>query len=238
MKPVGKTMKRNRYVAPILDASMTLTLLLLMVYSLIGESVHEVLGTLMLVFLVVHHVWNIRWSRSVLRGKYTVYRYGKTLLVLLCLTTILGSAVSGVILSKHLFTWLPLETGRSLARTIHLFCAYWGFMFMSLHLGLHCGVLFAGLRERYLKNSMKLKWLVRIIICAMAVYGGYAFFERNLPNYMTLKVRFVFFDFNEPVIIFIADYFCIMILYCAMGNYIFQGIRRLTTRRNTKSTDT
>ena len=57
-----------------------------------------------------------------------------TVLVLLC---ILSSMVSGIVLSRHVFAFLPIEGGRSWARVLHMIGAYWGFVFMSLHLGVH-----------------------------------------------------------------------------------------------------
>jgi len=40
------------------------------------------------------------------------------------LVTMIGSAVSGMILSKHVFGFLDLK-GASSAREIHMLCGYW-----------------------------------------------------------------------------------------------------------------
>jgi len=90
-------------VRMVVDIAMTAILLLLMGYSRIGEAAHEVLGASMFVLLVAHHVLNRAWTARVPRGRYTPYRAVQTFLVFALLVTVVGSAVSGVVVSKHLF---------------------------------------------------------------------------------------------------------------------------------------
>lgn len=225
------TGKRN--YALIVDGGMTITLLLLMSYSLIGETTHEGLGVSMFLLLIVHHILNVRWTHSLFGGKYTAIRAIQTSLVVLCLISILGSGASGIVLSKHLFTAIPLGISRSLARTTHMLCAYWGFLLMSLHLGFHSRILFDRIWGSFLKNSATRRWTARVLLGLAAVYGGYVFIQRDLLKYMTMKIRFAFFDFNESIPVFLLDYTCVLILYILMGHYIFKGIRTFgKTREN------
>lgn len=46
----------------------------------------------------------------------------------------IGSAVSGIILSRYALAFLPIEGGRAFAHTLHLMSAYWGFALMGFHL--------------------------------------------------------------------------------------------------------
>lgn len=43
--------------------------------------------------------------------------------------------ISGIMISRHIFP--SLNGGLSFARTAHLLASYWGFVLMSLHIGLH-----------------------------------------------------------------------------------------------------
>ena len=52
----------------ITDLALTVILLLLMGYSLIGEAVHEWLGIAMLVLIVLHHIWNRAWYKGLGKG--------------------------------------------------------------------------------------------------------------------------------------------------------------------------
>ena len=57
----------------IMDVGMTL-LPLLMAYSLIGEMFHEIVGTLIFILFITHHVLNRKWSASLFKGKYSAGR--------------------------------------------------------------------------------------------------------------------------------------------------------------------
>ena len=93
-------MKHKAILKIVVDIGMTVMLLFLMAYELIGEAAHEWLGIGMFVFFVIHHILNRKWSRSVFKGKYTLFRIWQTILVIGILLTMAGSMYSGVILSK------------------------------------------------------------------------------------------------------------------------------------------
>lgn len=43
------------------DILMTLTLLLLMAYQIVGQELHEWFGSGMLVLFIIHNILNIKW---------------------------------------------------------------------------------------------------------------------------------------------------------------------------------
>ena len=53
-----KHMKKLRMT---IDIAMTIVLIGLMAYSLIGTLTHEILGTAMFVLFIVHHILNRKW---------------------------------------------------------------------------------------------------------------------------------------------------------------------------------
>ena len=118
-------MKRRQVLKIVVDVFMTCILLLLMARSLVGEAAHEWLGISMFVLFILHHILNSRWSRNLFKGKYTPFRLLQIALVVLALISMLGSMVSGIMLSEHALTFLPVMGGSSWARTVHMLCAYW-----------------------------------------------------------------------------------------------------------------
>ncbi len=74
-------MNRKLCVRIFIDIGMTVCLLLLMPYSLLGETAHEWIGMGMCVLFVMHHVLNRRWMASIAKGRYTLFRAIQTLLV-------------------------------------------------------------------------------------------------------------------------------------------------------------
>ena len=67
----------------------------------------------------------------------SAYRAAQTLLTFLLLLSVLGSLFSGLVLSQYVLDFLPLGWGQDLAQALHLPCAFWSFLLMGLHLGLH-----------------------------------------------------------------------------------------------------
>ena len=220
-------MKRRQALKTVVDVLMTCILLLLMARSLVGEAAHEWLGISMFGLFILHHILNRRWSWNLFKGKYTPFRILQTALVVLVLISMLGSMVSGIMLSEHALTFLPVMGGSSWARTVHMLCAYWGFVFMSLHLGLHWNMMIGMAKRMVKKSSSARTWLLRTIAVLIAGYGVFAFFKRDIGDYMLLRTMFVFFDFSEPLIFFLLDYIAAMCLFVFIGHYISKVIKSI-----------
>ncbi len=224
-------MKQNTILKIVVDIGMTVLLLLLMTYELIGEAMHEWLGIGMFGLFIIHHILNRKWIRSIVKGKYTPLRLWQTVLVIGILLTMAGSMYSGIILSKHVLSFLPIKGGQSLARNVHMISAYWGFVLMSLHLGLHW-VMMIGMAKRFVKEvPILLIWLLRGITVLVAGYGVYAFIQREIGQYMLLKNEYVFFDFQEPLIFFLADYIAVMVLLVCINHFFSKGMRYVAQKR-------
>ena len=202
----------------VIDTLMTVLLPLLMAYSLIGEEFHEIIGTLILVLFIVHQLLHLKWWRAIPRGKYNPYRVFITVSNIILLIVMLLQPLSGIALSKHIYTFLQLKGISAAARTIHMILAYWCYVLLSLHLGLHTDQIIRPLKSK--KSFGKLKWIGRIIFISIAVYGVYAFIHRGFWGYMSGKTMFAFFDFGESRIVFITDYLAVMTLFAVMGNYL------------------
>lgn len=211
------------------DVAMTIALLLLMAYQLIGEEVHEWIGILMFLFFVIHHFLNRAWSRNILRGSYSVRRICQTLLVILILLCMLGSMVSGVILSRYVFAPLKISGGMAWARSVHMLCAYWGFVLMSIHLGFHWNMMMAVAKKRIQKVPKGIGTALRAAAGLIVIYGVIAFVKRDIWNYITLRNHFAFYDFSEPVAFFLLDYLAVMGAFVVLGYYLSKGLIRHCT---------
>ena len=228
-------MKPKMILKICVDIGMTVALLFLMTYELVGQATHEWLGIGMFVLFVTHHILNRKWNRNLLKGHYTPLRIWQTLLVVFVLLCMIGSMVSGVILSRHVLSFLPISGGHSFARSLHMISAYWGFVWMSLHLGLHWSMMVTMARKVFPKASSARTWVLRMIAVVIAVYGAYAFVKRDIPDYMFLRSQFVFFDFEEPLIFFQMDYMAVMGLFVFIGHY-FAELLKCCSRKRKKAT--
>ena len=206
----------------ILDAAMVLLLPMLMAYSLIGEAFHEVAGTLMLALFILHHWMNRAWWKNLFKGQYSPQRVFQTALNLLLLIFMIAQPLCGILISKHLYTFLPTDGVSSVARAIHLPLANWGFVLMSLHAGTHLSAMLPKGRK---------KAAVLGCLGAVSLYGAYAFVKRQIPAFLFLKLPFAFFDYSEPRVFFLADYLTVMILLTMLGYGIMMLLK---VRRNAK----
>lgn len=193
-------MKPKAKVKIAVDVLMTLGMLFLMGYQFWGDVAHEWAGAGMFVLFILHHALNGGWYKSLFRGKYSPARIFQLVIDLLVLLDMLGLMVSGVILSNHVFDFLPILGGMGFARTLHMLASFWGFLLMALHLGLHWSV-FLGMARKapaFQKPSRRRTIVLNLLGGAVALYGVVAFFRRDLPTYLFLQTHFVFFDFTPP----------------------------------------
>lgn len=201
------------------DAAMVVLLPMLMAYSLIGETFHEIAGTLMLCLFIAHHWLNWAWFKGLLRGRYTPRRVFRTAVDLLLLVFMIAQPVTGILMSKHLYSFLPTANLSAAVRAIHLPLANWGFVLMCIHAGTHLE-----------KPMRKLSKAGKALLALLTAYGCYAFVKRQLPAYMFLKTSFVFFDYSEPRAFFFLDYLAVMVLFTMLG----WGIMRLLQKKGRK----
>ena len=140
-------MKPTAILKIIVDIAMTILLMLLMAFELVGRSAHEWIGLGMFLLFILHHVLNRRWSRNLFLGWYTPARILQTACAALVLLSMLGSLISAVPISRVVFSFLPISGGLSFGRTLHMLSAYWGFVLLSFHLGLHWNMLLAMIKK-------------------------------------------------------------------------------------------
>lgn len=116
---------------------MTILLLLLMAFELVGRAAHEWIGMGIFALFILHHLLNGSWSRAMFRGKYPPLRVVQTVLATVVFLCMIGLMVSAVIISDEVFAFLNIRGGLRAGRTLHMLSAYWGFVLMSVHLGVH-----------------------------------------------------------------------------------------------------
>lgn len=203
-------MTRTTVIKIIVDILMTILLLLLMGYHYFGDYLHEWFGAAMFLLFIIHHVLNIQWHKNLPKGKYTPERMFRLIINILLFAAMIGLMVSGILMSRHVFAFLGIEGSMSFARQLHMASNYWGFVIMSLHIGLHWRMIMNMFRKKGSKPSTGTTIVKYIIGAGIAIYGLYVFFQRRLLDYMLLRTMFVFLDFGESMVSFYIDYLAMM----------------------------
>lgn len=144
-------------------------------------------------------------------------------------TPFLAQMYSGIVMSRYVFDFLPGVGGMSLARRLHILGAYWGYILMSLHLGLHWNMILGMFRKAAgIKNKSKIRSIIAFIAgLIIAGYGVWSFISRDFSTYLLLKSEFVFLDYSESKIMFYIDYLALMGLCIFIAHYCTKIIRKL-----------
>jgi len=214
-------MKPKTMLKMAIDLIMTILLPILMAYHLTGDLAHEWIGAVMFSLFILHHVLNITWYKNLFRGRYSARRIVQTVVNLLISVAVIGLIVCGVILSRHVFAALPISGRMAFGRTLHHISSYWVFVLLSVHLGLHGEYIFGLLRRapRVKMINRGVKILLRLSAASVSAYGVYAFVKHQIGLYMFNIIQFSFFDYNQPAIIFFADYLAIMGMLAVAAYY-------------------
>lgn len=204
-----------------IDILMTILILILMAYSITGQQLHEYIGVSVFILFAVHNILNRRWYKNLLKGRYNSIRLFQTIINLLLVIIVMGLIVSGIILSSYIFSSLNISGGTALARSIHLVASYWCFIIISMHIGLHWGMVTSRLK----KIPQKIIITIRVIATIIAVYGGYLFIYYKIFDYMLLRTQFAM-GYEKSAVLFVVEYLAILICFAYIAYYISKLLRR------------
>lgn len=118
------------------DALMSVLLLVMFAVPWTGVLRHERLGVILFVLFAVHNAIHFRWYASLFRGPYNAYRTIWAGINIGLLAAMLAVALSGVMISQHVFGFLEIN-GSLFWRRLHLCASYWGLILTGAHIGLH-----------------------------------------------------------------------------------------------------
>ena len=212
----------------IIDILMVIILPLLMAYSLVGENYHEFIGICMFALFITHLVMNRKWWTGLLKGKYNAIRTLNTAINLVLAVYMILQPISGILMSKYVLKDVTISGASGTLRTIHMTFAYWGFMLMSFHLGLHVRAVTLPIAKKMNKLA---KMILAILFLIVSLYGVYAFIKRGIGDYLLMKMMFAFFDFGESRVRFLLDYATVMVLVANVGFYIQSGLLGIQNRK-------
>ena len=183
----------------VIDMLMYFIFVILMGHHITENLIHEILGTILFILFIVHHILNYRYYKTIFKGKYNFKRVFLLIIDLLLLISMIGMMISGVIISSDVFAFLNIPT-TIFGRQLHMVSTSLAFVIMSIHLGLHLGVFINKLNKK-MKNSV-LEYVYYLILILIVIYGVYSFKKLNFISDMFLLNAFKFYDFNESPIIF------------------------------------
>lgn len=185
----------NRKIRQIIDIIMTIFFIILMGYYITGNKIHEILGTLIFILFILHHILNIKWYKTIFKRKHTF----QIVLNVLLFISMLGMMISGIIISGYVFSFLNVKT-TMLGRKLHMISTSWGFILISIHIGMHISSMMNKLKKM-IKNTV-FEYIYYLIIILLIGLGLYSIGTLRIWEEMFLLVDFKFYDFNQSSILF------------------------------------
>ena len=210
-------MKPKQILRLSVDIGMCLLCLMQTGYHLFRNVTHEQLGAAMFMLFLVHHFLNIGWYKSIFRGRYSAQRAFHVWLNLLLTLAMLGMLVSAMIISARVFAFLGFRTS-FLGRKLHMLSTSWGFVLMSMHVGIHAQSMAARIQRRLTgRHGLNILRILLFVVCA---WGMKAFIDRAVWQNLFATVDYAFFDFNEQAWRYFADSLAMMMLWAAVAYYV------------------
>lgn len=220
---------RKNIIKKTVDALMTVLLLCLMAYQVTGEALHEWGGIAMTALLVVHHILNFKWYKSLFKGKYNAYRVVTVALNTLLLASIALTALCGMAMSSHALPFLYGMLPVSFARRFHLAMSFWSYILMGLHLGLHIPAMTAGIRLR--ARASYAVWGAAVIIAGV---GLWLFVKNGIPDYIFFRTPFAFLDFEKAAALVFLENLAILIAFTFLGAETASFIKAAQSKGNAR----
>lgn len=157
----------------ILDIVMFIMFLFLMFTNITGVLIHEILGIVIFILVILHIVINRKWLFSI--SKNIKNKNIKTKFKIMCIIDWLMTiiifiiTISGMILSTDLFSFIP-NNNYNLSYNIHLYLSDMEIIIMFIHLGLHLNEVYKKLKIDNITFYVKLTVSILTIIGSFFVY--------------------------------------------------------------------
>lgn len=208
--------------------TMTILLVILMGYYITENKIHEILGITLFVLFIFHNILNIKWYKTIFKGKHSFQRNFHIIVNLLLLIAMFGMIISSVMISANVFDFLNIPT-TILGRKLHIFFNSWIFILIAIHIGLHLNEVMAKISKKMKNNTFE--YVYYLLIVFLSGFGLYSFISSKIWEDMFLLKEYKFFDYDKSCIIFYLEYLSI-IFFISIATYsILLLIRKIKNRK-------
>lgn len=217
---------------------MALLLLVLMGFHLYSEMLHEWTGILFTLIIFFHLYLNKHRLWSLPSTLPSGMQFINRTINLATLIITLMAIISGIMISRHVFSDLPFHNPETEVRKMHMTAAHWGMVILSIHIGLHWKMLATFFcRIMHIPDNAPFANIIMPgFFSIIALQGMYFFLKRDYLSYLLMQVDFSFFDYEEPAWIFYASYLSIIILFSLVTRFLLWLFIFRPERRATAST--
>ena len=214
-------MSRSRALRALVDVLLAVLMVRVIAQPVTDSAAHEWIGIAVVALSVVHVAVNAKRIARMAK-KHSPGAVLALVLDAVLVAGIVAVMVSSLVLSKHVFAWLPAFPGASWARPLHMAASYWLFILAFVHCGIHLRE-FAGKTMRH----PAWKWAGRVAFAACLVVGAYWFAQMGIWSYMTLQVQFAFVDPSVPWWAKAGQFAAMAVAIAGVSHYCASIVRKL-----------
>ncbi|MDO4283341.1 MAG: hypothetical protein Q4D02_06840 [Clostridia bacterium] len=208
-----------------IDISMTILLLILMGYYITENKIHETLGITLFVLFIAHNISNIKWYKSIFKGKHSFQRIFHVIINLLLLIAMFGMMISAIMITTNVSTIV-------LGRKLHMIFNSWIFILIAIHIGIHLNGIMTKINKK-MKNYA-FEYVYYFLIVIILGFGIYSFISSGLWEDMFLLKEYKFFDYEKNSITFYLEYLSIMFFISITTYSLLLLINKIKNRKERK----
>lgn len=208
------------------DTAMLILLFVVMSYDVTGNTLHEWIGIALMCLFVIHIALNFAWARQVVKGRYGFRRILGTTINILLLTSLIMTLAASLPISSEVFPWFRLFATEAFPVQIHIAAGNWMFILVAMHFGTQ----WHRVRIYLPCTSKSVSTAIGMVVIAVACYGVWALWQRNLLPKLVMYYSFDFWRGNVSVMRFVADYISIFAFFAVIAYHIV-GIKNRRQRQ-------
>ena len=183
----------------IIDVLMYIIFIVLMGHHITENKIHEILGIVMFILFIIHNLLNFKFYKTIFKGKYNLKRLFLTTMDVLLLVCFIGIIISSINISSDIFEFLNIQT-KSWGLKLHMLSTSWGFIMMSIHLGLHLNPLLNKINTKMKKSTFE--YIYYLLFIVLIIYGIYSFIKQNYISDMFVLSSFKAYNYDESPFVF------------------------------------
>lgn len=210
---------RKKLIRFTLSCLMLITILIAMANKWTGNIIHEILGITILLMILYHNLINKKWYETITKGSYNFFRTINLFFNFLLLISTIVLLISSIMISDTLFAFLNIKSTMFLEQ-IHTTSAYWMFICIAIHLGIHF--------QRFISLLSKFHFSIffkSILGLGLIVYGTFAFVQRDVYTKLFMIHAFDYWDKRQSMIIWFIDYLSILLAFTVLTQVLFRICR-------------
>lgn len=196
----------------IVDILMFILMLLEFSRLFTGAFLHELIGIVLLILVIVHLILNKNYILNIRKAKYNVRSIIMLITNILLIISFLLTIVLGILSSQETLTFLNIHNLTIVK--LHKILGNVSLIIIGVHLGINFNAMF-GKITKLIKNNI-VNYILGIVII---IFGVYSSIKVDLIKHVIGEYGFGIKEGN--IIINILEYLSIILMFTIIINYIY-----------------